>query len=61
MKDVINWNYERASWQWDVLCLVCLVFIFLTPKDWFDKAKSSANQTAAPVVKQIDRSRDVKE
>ena len=61
MKNVINWNYERASWQWDVLCLVCLVFIFLTPKEWFDKTKTPANQTAAPVVKQDDRSRDVKE
>jgi hypothetical protein len=36
VKNVINWNYERASWQWDMLCLVCLVFIFLTPKDWFN-------------------------
>lgn len=36
VKSVINWNYERASWQWDLLCLICLIFIFLTPKWWFN-------------------------
>jgi len=61
MKNVINWNYERASWQWDVLCLVILAFIFLTPKEWFDNRKAPANQTAVPVVKQDDRLRDVNE
>ena len=29
------WNYARNTWQWDVLCVVILVFIFLTPKSWF--------------------------
>ena len=30
------WTYPRTSWQWDVLCLLILVFIFLTPKSWFE-------------------------
>ena len=59
MKNVINWNYERASWQWDVLCLVLLAFIFLTPKAWFDKTKTPANQTATAIVQDRDRVRDV--
>ena len=40
MKNVINWNYERASWQWDVLCLVIVAFIFLTPKAWFEQERN---------------------
>ena len=50
MKNVINWNYERASWQWDLLCVFCLIFIFGTPNAWFNKPKPLATQTAAPVV-----------
>jgi hypothetical protein len=50
IKDVINWNYERASWQWDILCIVCLIFIFLTPKEWFNKPKVAATQIASANV-----------
>ena len=50
MKNVINWNYERASWQWDLLCVLCLVFIFLTPKAWFNKPKPLATQTQTETV-----------
>lgn len=35
-KKVAFWNYSRTSWQWDVLCVVILAFIFLTPKSWFE-------------------------
>jgi hypothetical protein len=34
-KKIIFWNYSRTSWQWDVLCVLILAFIFLTPKSWF--------------------------
>jgi len=35
VKRVFFWTYPRTSWQWDVLCVLILVFIFLTPKSWF--------------------------
>ena len=35
LKKIAFWNYPRTSWQWDVLCVLILVFIFLTPKSWF--------------------------
>jgi hypothetical protein len=54
IKDVINWNYERASWQWDVLCIVCLIFIFLTPKEWFDNSAKAATKTASATVQYRD-------
>ena len=34
-RKIVFWNYSRTSWQWDVLCVLILVFIFLTPKSWF--------------------------
>jgi hypothetical protein len=34
-KKIAFWTYPRTSWQWDVLCVLILVFIFLTPKSWF--------------------------
>lgn len=54
MKDIILWKYERASWQWDVLCLLIIAFIFLTPKAWFDKREKLATQTSRLIVKAED-------
>jgi len=34
-KRAIFWSYERGSWQYDIICLLILAFIFLTPTDWF--------------------------
>jgi hypothetical protein len=36
VKKAVFWTYPRTSWQWDVLCVLILAFIFLTPKTWFD-------------------------
>lgn len=49
MKDIILWKYERASWQWDVLCVLIMCFIFLTPNSWFEKRE--ATQTPRSAVK----------
>ena len=32
----IFWAYERGSWQYDVICIVILAFIFLSPRSWFN-------------------------
>jgi hypothetical protein len=58
LKDIILWRYERASPQWDVLCLLCLAFIFLTPKAWFEKREKLATQNARLIVKAQDFSPD---
>jgi len=38
VKKIAFWTYPRTSWQWDVLCVLILVFIFLTPKSWFENS-----------------------
>ncbi|HWS87292.1 MAG TPA: hypothetical protein VN282_10025 [Pyrinomonadaceae bacterium] len=35
-KKVIFWSYGRTTWQYDVLCVAILAFVFLTPKGWFE-------------------------
>src|SRR4051812_32429287 len=34
-KQFILWDYKRGSWQYDLMVGIILVFIFLTPRDWF--------------------------
>lgn len=47
---IIWWDFERASWQWDVLCLLIVAFIFLTPKDWFDKKERPTTRPSKIIV-----------
>jgi hypothetical protein len=54
LKKIFFWNYARNTWQWDLLCVVILIFIFLTPKRWFtsgERAQSIVHQSA--VVKTV--------
>src|SRR5204862_4165416 len=37
VKKIILWSYERGSWQYDILCVLILTFIFLTPGRLFDE------------------------
>jgi uncharacterized membrane protein affecting hemolysin expression len=39
LRKIFFWNYARNTWQWDVLCVVILIFIFLTPKSWFENGE----------------------
>ena len=54
MKNFIQWNYERGTWQYDTFCLLIVAFIFLTPKSWFEKRERLATQTARLIVKAED-------
>jgi len=53
LKKLLFWNYARNTWQWDVLCVLILVFIFLTPKDWLgtgERAKSKEHPSPIATV-----------
>jgi hypothetical protein len=43
LKKIFFWNYARNTWQWDLLCVICLIFIFLTPKSWFASSELPRN------------------
>jgi hypothetical protein len=51
------WNYERNTWQWDALCVAILIFIFLTPKSWWENSerrKAFSHQSAVASILLID-------
>ena len=54
-KKAALWTYPRTSWQWDVLCVLILVFIFLTPKSWFEnKAYQRTHMVQISTVVTLD-------
>lgn len=41
-RKLIFWEFARASWQYDIVVALILVFIFATPRDWFrDQARAA--------------------
>ena len=43
VKRFLFWDYPRAGWQYDVMVGLILVFIFLTPREWFrDQPRASS-------------------
>ena len=49
-KKIAFWTYPRTSWQWDVLCVLILVFIFLTPKSWFENSAYQRSHTGQTTI-----------
>ena len=35
------WTYERATWQYDLMVVAILAFIWLTPPDWLNDPMAS--------------------
>ena len=35
MKRHLLWTFDRGSFQWDILCLLILAFLFVIPRDFF--------------------------
>jgi hypothetical protein len=52
LKKIFFWSYARNTWQYDLLCLLILAFIFLTPQDWFEnkELRYRKAQRSAPIV-----------
>jgi hypothetical protein len=36
IRRTVFWAYERGTWQYDLIVLAILAFIFLTPRTWFN-------------------------
>ncbi len=49
IKATVLWHYERGSWQYDVLCVLILAFIFLIPAGFFDERKPSQKNAPIPM------------
>ena len=58
LKRIILWSYSRETSVYVIFCLLIVAFIFLTPKEWFNRRDSLATQRSPLVVKQSDFSPD---
>ena len=58
LKRLILWSYSRETSVYVIFCLLIVAFIFLTPKEWFNRRESLATQTSRLIVKQTDFSPD---
>lgn len=45
LKNLLFWHYGRTTWQYDVLSVLILAFIFLTPQRWFDNGELRSSRT----------------
>jgi hypothetical protein len=43
LKKTLFWSYERGSWQYDIMCVLILAFIFLVPNSFFDSRHHAAS------------------
>jgi hypothetical protein len=58
LKRLVLWSYSRETSVYVIFCLLIVAFIFLTPKEWFNRKDSLATQTSRLIVKQSDLSPD---
>jgi hypothetical protein len=57
IKRFIFWEYRRGSWQYDIVVVGILAFLFLTPRSWFkDQPRESQIEmlSASPGVYLLD-------
>jgi outer membrane lipoprotein-sorting protein len=44
LKKILFWSYDRGTWQYDVMCVLILAFIFLTPNWIFESHRKNQNR-----------------
>jgi len=47
-KKILFWCYDRGTWQYDLLCVLILAFIFLAPNWIFNTTGRSTPDHAVP-------------
>ncbi|MEO5857351.1 MAG: hypothetical protein ABIR33_00225 [Pyrinomonadaceae bacterium] len=53
-KKFILWEYSRETSIYVIFCLMIVAFIFLTPKQWFERRDRLATQTSRLIVQATD-------
>lgn len=48
--NTILWSYERGSWPYDVMVVVIVMFVLLTPRGWFHDRQPSGSQVNGRVT-----------
>jgi hypothetical protein len=48
LKKILFWSYDRGAWQYDVVCVLILAFIFLSPNSLFIGQKQDGAAGSLP-------------
>lgn len=43
------WSYERGSWPYDVMVVLIVIFVLITPRDWFHDRPQNNPSSAAGI------------
>ena len=52
VRPAVLWSFRRGSWQYDLICVAILAFIFLTPRSFFN------DQPRPPALRQVSQLSD---
>jgi hypothetical protein len=55
LSKTLFWSYERGTWQYDLAVILILVFVLLTPRNWFQDKPESGGPVAPGQVQFISR------
>jgi hypothetical protein len=47
--NTIFWSYERGSWPYDVMVILIVVFVLLSPRRWFQDQSQSASLASSDI------------
>ena len=50
------WTYERASWQYDLMVIAILAFVWITPPAWLGDPTAQGNGLIAWIIKNLSES-----
>src|SRR5690242_7838223 len=54
LKKILFWSYERGSWQYDVMCVLILTFIFFSPNRFFESRRATPLVVRSSEIGPID-------
>ena len=47
LKKILFWSYDRGTWQYDIMCVLILAFVFFAPNASF-RNREAAGETRFP-------------
>ena len=47
LKKILFWSYDRGTWQYDIMCVLILAFVFFAPNTSF-RNREAAGETRSP-------------
>lgn len=53
LRGLLLWRHERGSWQYDVMCVLILVFVFGSPRAWFRDLPLTSAEDGIQILRKV--------